>query len=91
MGLKLKIALCLVTVLPLVGCAFCASPFDEHYGAEGGVWERRNPTEGRVGSAFSSAGSAVGEPTEATVAPELTTSPEAYYEALPPEASPVYR
>ena len=84
MGRNIKMFICLVTLLPLMGCAFCASPFDNHYGAEGGVWDRQNPTEGRVGSAFSNAGAAIGEPTEAP-------APEAYYEALPPESSPGYR
>jgi len=91
MGRNITLFLCLLAVLPLVGCAFCASPFDDHYGAEGGAWERHNPTEGRVGSAFSNAGSPVGDPTEPTMAPELTTTPESYYEALPPESLPGYR
>lgn len=91
MGRNIKSFLALVTLLPLVGCAFCAGPFDDHYGAQGGVWDRHNPTEGRVGSAFSNAGSPAGVPTEAAPTTAPVTPPEAYYEALPADSSPVYR
>ena len=78
-------------VLPLVGCAFCANTFDDHYEAEGGVWDRHHPTEGRVGSAFSKVGSPIGEPTQAEPAAETAIPPEAYYEALPFDISPTLR
>ena len=82
---NLQAVICLVSLLPLVGCAYCQSTFDQHYGAQGGSWERHNPTEGRVGSAFSDTGPRVGEHTEARSGPELTSPPEAYYEAFSPE------
>ena len=91
MGRKLQAFICLVSLLPLVGCAYCQSPFDQHYGAQGGSWHRHNPTEGRVGSAFSDAGSPVGEPIEAPAGSELTSPPEAYYEAFTPDDLPSSR
>jgi len=91
MGRKLQSFICLVSLLPLVGCAYCQSTFDQDYGAQGGSWERHNPTEGRVGSAFSDAGSRLEAPTEAPSSSELTSPPEAYYEALSPENLPSYR
>ena len=88
---SLKTILFLAMVLPLVGCAYCANTFDAHYGAEGGVWDRHDPTQGRVGSAFSSVGSPGGEPTEAATVSEAAIPPEAYYEAMTQIDSPVYR
>lgn len=43
-------------LLLVSGCAICASPYDSHYPAYGGSWERDDPSEGRVGSAFQPAG-----------------------------------
>ncbi len=39
-----------------VGCALCSSCDDYSYGAFGGLWERTDMVNGRVGSAFSPAG-----------------------------------
>jgi len=41
------------------GCAICNSEFDRDYGAFGGSWNRHDRSEGRVGSAFGSAGDRV--------------------------------
>jgi hypothetical protein len=38
------------------GCALCANPYDNHYAAHGGSWERHSPSEGRVASMFHPAG-----------------------------------
>jgi hypothetical protein len=38
------------------GCAICASPYDSHYAAHGGSWDRADPSEGRVASVFHPAG-----------------------------------
>ena len=88
---SIRTLLLLAMVLPLVGCAYCANTFDTHYEAEGGVWDRHNPTEGRVGSAFSDAGAPIGEPTNAPVPTEAEVPPEAYYEAIPVSETPTYR
>ncbi len=47
--------------LALGGCAICASPYDDHYSAFGGRWERDIDNHGRVGSAFTQAGYRVDE------------------------------
>jgi len=83
--------LLLVMALPLIGCAYCANTFDAHYEAEGGVWDRHHPTEGRVGSAFSDAGAPIGERSNASVPSEASLPPEAYYEAIPVSEAPAYR
>ncbi len=83
---------CLVSVilLPLAGCAMCSGPFDADYSAEGGVWERHDPSHGRVGSAFSDAG---GRRDESVIpeGDEAEVSPEAYYEASPDLGVPLHR
>ena len=53
------------------GCAMCSNPYDCFYGAYGGTWQREDMTQGRVGSAFSPAGSRVSE----TEAPVPTPAP----------------
>lgn len=70
----------------------CSGPFDADYAAEGGVWERHDPSHGRVGSAFSDAG---GRRDESLVpegpSDEAEVSPEAYYEASPDLGVPLQR
>jgi hypothetical protein len=38
------------------GCAMCSSCLDDTYAAYGGKWQRADPVQGRVGSAFDPAG-----------------------------------
>lgn len=38
------------------GCNLCCPPYLDDYATVGGKWSRSNPTEGRVGSAFSDPG-----------------------------------
>jgi hypothetical protein len=38
------------------GCAICANPYDSHFAAHGGSWERDDPSNGRVASVFDPAG-----------------------------------
>ncbi len=38
------------------GCTMCCPPYLEDYATVGGKWSRANPTDGRVGSAFSDTG-----------------------------------
>lgn len=38
------------------GCAICANPYDSHFAAQGGSWERDDPSDGRVASVFHPAG-----------------------------------
>jgi hypothetical protein len=81
-----------VILLPLAGCAMCAGPFDADYSAEGGVWERHDPSHGRVGSAFSDAGAPRDETAVLEGVPEeAAVSPEAYYEASPDLDVPLQR
>ena len=35
-------------LMTMTGCAMCAHPFDNDYGAFGGTWERADPSAGRV-------------------------------------------
>ena len=70
----------------------CAGPFDADYSAEGGAWERHDPSHGRVGSAFSDAGAR----REQSLVPEgsgddAEVNPEAYYEASPDLGVPLRR
>lgn len=58
------------------GCAVCASPFDYDYSAYGGSWERGDPSQGRVGSAFLPAGVTVQSP-DGSVPAEWMPSQEA--------------
>ena len=44
--------LCSLFVLAMSGCAMCSNCDDYTYGGSGGLWERLDPTFGRVGSAF---------------------------------------
>jgi len=67
------------------GCTICASPDLETYTATGGLWQRTNPTHGRVGSPFSAAGVRVGMPASPTLAPELEEVPPG--DAEPDEAA----
>lgn len=57
------------------GCATCCAPFDDYYPAVGGRWVRDNPTCGRVGSAFESAGHKVDEIAAATVVEPTPAQP----------------
>ena len=38
------------------GCAICASPYDRHFAAYGGTWQRDDPSDGRVASVIHPAG-----------------------------------
>lgn len=53
-------ALCLTLLATSValstGCTMCCPPYLEDYATVGGKWARTNPTDGRVGSAFSDSG-----------------------------------
>jgi hypothetical protein len=51
----------------LSGCTLCPSPYDCDYGLFGGSWERHEPSQGRVGSAFNNAGSATIPSSEQTI------------------------
>lgn len=54
--------------LPLLscwGCAICSSPYDSHFPAYGGTWERDTANIHRVGSDFEEAGHQVDSPTNA--------------------------
>lgn len=42
--------------LALSGCNLCCPPYMDDYATVGGKWVRADPTEGRVGSAFSDPG-----------------------------------
>jgi hypothetical protein len=56
------VPMCLVPMclLPLcIGCAMCGSQDDYTYAAFGGRWQRDDPINGRVGSAFAPAGAMV--------------------------------
>ncbi|MEO8270555.1 MAG: hypothetical protein ABI557_12600 [Aureliella sp.] len=41
------------------GCSMCAPGFMDDYATVGGKWQRGNPTQGRVGSIFSDAGTTI--------------------------------
>jgi len=43
-----------LSLASLTGCSICSSEFDSHYPAYGGLFERDNAVDGRVGSTFSS-------------------------------------
>jgi hypothetical protein len=43
-------------LLSTSGCAICSSPYDHHFSAHGGYWERHDPSDGRVGSILHPAG-----------------------------------
>ena len=76
-------------VLPLAGCTMCSGSLDENYAAHGGVWERENPSRGRVGSAFSSTGHAKAIEDSSIANPPV--EPEPYYEAAPLLGPPIVR
>ena len=79
-------------LLPLTGCAMCAGPFDSQYSAEGGAWERHDPSHGRVGSAFSDAGAPREETADLEGVPtEGKAADETYYEASPELGDPLLR
>lgn len=42
----------LALLITNVGCNLCCPPYLDDYAAVGGKWNRSNPTDGRVGSAF---------------------------------------
>jgi len=79
-------------VLPMTGCAMCAGPFDAQYSAEGGSWERHDPSHGRVGSAFSDAGAPRAETADLEGVPDAgEATDETYYEASPELGDPLLR
>ena len=61
----------------------CSSTFDQHYAAQGGSWERHNPTHGRVGSAFGDAGGPATVTAEGEQDPNGEEAADPYYEASP--------
>ena len=63
---SLLITACLL-VAPLAGCTICPSPYDCDYGFYGGSWQRHEPSQGRVGSAFNNAGSPVNPAVEESI------------------------
>lgn len=68
-----------LALMTMTGCAMCAHPFDYDYGAFGGSWERADPANGRVGSAFHAAGARLvqtDEPTEADTDSSTLPAPE---------------
>lgn len=67
-------SLCLL-VAGLSGCTLCASPYDCDYGLYGGSWQRHDPAQGRVGSAFNNAGSPVLPTTEELIEPPGEPTP----------------
>ena len=60
-----------------VGCALCSSCDDYSYGAFGGLWERSDLTNGRVGSAFSPQGYPVSEGESFRAENQDSAAPEA--------------
>ena len=64
------LAICLISTN--VGCALCSNCDDYSYGAFGGLWERTDPVNGRVGSAFTPVGFSTLE-----LEPAQTGQPEA--------------
>ncbi|MEQ8784687.1 MAG: hypothetical protein RIC55_00235 [Pirellulaceae bacterium] len=66
------------------GCATCQNCDDYSYPAFGGVWQRSDPTHGRVGSAFAPAGGVVessvmpGDEIEGELVPTPMMQPMAY-------------
>lgn len=68
---RLSFALLLTcSALACSGCATCQNADDYAYPAYGGIWQRTDPTHGRVGSVFAPAGGPVGVPSETMTAPE---------------------
>ena len=61
-----------------MGCAMCSNPYDCFYGAYGGTWQREDMTHGRVGSAFSPAGSHALESEAPSPTPASITSSQYY-------------
>ena len=68
-------------MLSFSGCAMCSRSLDDDYAAHGGVWEREDPSHGRVGSAFTGTKSAV--PQEQETILDAAPQDEPYYEAAP--------
>ena len=62
-------------VCSTMGCAMCSNPYDCFYGAYGGTIQREDMTHGRVGSAFSPAGSRVLEMETPAPAPAPAPTP----------------
>ena len=46
----------------LTGCTLCPSPHADEYGAYGGIWQRDDLNNGRVGSVFAPAGHRIEDP-----------------------------
>ncbi len=84
MTMKRTLRFCcgLLLVASLSGCAICQGPYDDTYSAYGGRWQRLDPVNNRVGSAFVDAGTRVTDDaqdgdtvTERDIYPELNTVP----------------
>ena len=76
---SLLISACLL-IAPLTGCTLCPSPYDCDYGFYGGSWQRHEPSQGRVGSAFNNAGAPLNPRVEESIEvpgePTPSESPE---------------
>jgi hypothetical protein len=57
-AVRIPLALLLTAGLLITasGCHLCCPPYMDDYATVGGRWSRMNPTDGRVGSAFSDPG-----------------------------------
>lgn len=65
------------------GCAICCAPFDADYNCYGGIWDRADRANGRVGSRFQPAES-LGQLAEANLgAPPKDVPHEARVEPTP--------
>ena len=62
---------CITLLIFASGCAMCASPYDTHYAAYGGTWQRGHPSDGRVGSVFHPTGEVVMYPATPLEAEEV--------------------
>lgn len=56
-------------IMQATGCTMCCPPYLDDYATVGGKWARTNPTDGRVGSAFS-------DPNISTVSGTVVAFPE---------------
>lgn len=80
-------------LLSLTGCRLCTDCEDEAYPTYGGIWQRTDRSNGRVGSVFAPAGAQVERPAslsggddgdDGATASEEATGDEDDFEVLPP-------
>lgn len=89
---RLGLALVLLGfVSSATGCAMCSNPYDCFYGAYGGTWPREDMTSGRVGSAFSPAGSHVLESEAPVPAPTPASGPSGQFDSGDPSIEPILK